>query len=310
MAECHVDADADGGAFVDPARISAFAQTLEASGFDAIAFTDHPAPSSKWLEAGGHHTFDPFVALAHTAASTTTLRLMTHLLVVPYRNPFLQARSMMTLDVLSAGRATFVLGTGYLRSEFGALGVDFERRNEIFDEAMEIILRLWSGVPVVAAGEHFSGLGQVMRPLPVQRPRPPLWIGGNSRVALDRIAAWADGWAVLTGPPDLPMTARTRAIRSDTELAAMIANLRERAEAGGRDPGAIDVMVTAPAADLRDDLSARERLTGLERLAAAGVTWIGVTAPRDRHERSLAAIREFGRSVIEPLRSKSGGGNG
>src|SRR5258707_1375535 len=129
-----IQSEADDGAWLEPGNIIRFTQAVEAAGLDAIALTDHPAPSRKWLASGGHETLDPFVGLAFCAAVTSRIRLMTHLVVVPYRNPLLQARSMAALDVLSGGRTTFVLGTGYLRSEFAALGVDFDQRNALFDE--------------------------------------------------------------------------------------------------------------------------------------------------------------------------------
>ena len=126
MIEYPLLSDRDEGVWVRPESMARLARDAEAAGVDAIALTDHPAPSQKWLEGGGHETLDPFVGLAYMAAATRTLRLMTYLTVVPYRNPLLLAKSMTSLDVVSGGRATFVLGTGYLRSEFAALGVDFD----------------------------------------------------------------------------------------------------------------------------------------------------------------------------------------
>jgi hypothetical protein len=83
MVECPVLSDADGGAWLSPDSIAEFARTAEESGLDAVAFTDHPAPSKKWLDGGGHETFDPFVALGFCAAVTSRIDLMTNLTVVP-----------------------------------------------------------------------------------------------------------------------------------------------------------------------------------------------------------------------------------
>src|SRR5947199_5759764 len=115
MVEYPVLSDVDNGAWLEAANIAEFARTAEQSGFDAISLTDHPAPSKKWLDTGGHETFDPFVGLAFCAAVTTRIKLLTHLIVVPYRNPLLMARSMSSVDVLSGGRSIYTLGTGYLR---------------------------------------------------------------------------------------------------------------------------------------------------------------------------------------------------
>ena len=87
-------------------------EAAEASGCSAVGFTDHPIPSRRWLEAGGHNAFDPFAALAFCAAVTEQIRLMTNVAVVPYRNPFLLAKMVATVDVLSDGRTILGAGTG------------------------------------------------------------------------------------------------------------------------------------------------------------------------------------------------------
>ncbi len=159
MLEYPLLGEVDDGAWLRPANMVRFAQTAEAAGVSAIALTDHPAPSKKWLAHGGHETLDPFAGLCFLASATRTIRLMTFLAVVPYRNPLLLAKSMATVDVLSSGRATFTLGTGYLRSEFAALGVDFAERNELFDEAVEVLRGVWSTDGFHYEGRHFKALG-------------------------------------------------------------------------------------------------------------------------------------------------------
>ena len=99
------------------AGMTSVLQTAEASGFGAVGFTDHPIPSRRWLEAGGHHALAPFAALAFCAAVTARIRLMTNVAVAPYRNPFLLAKMVTTVDVLSNGRTILGAGTGYLRAE-------------------------------------------------------------------------------------------------------------------------------------------------------------------------------------------------
>src|SRR3954463_13571529 len=128
---------------VTGAALARFAQTAEASGFSGIAFTDHPAPSHKWLNAGGHDAFDPFAALSFVAGVTNHIQLIPNIVVLPYRNPFLVAKSAATIDALSGGRFVLSVATGYLRSEYRALGVDFDRRNELFDEALAVLRGVW-----------------------------------------------------------------------------------------------------------------------------------------------------------------------
>ena len=119
--------------------IAAVAAAAEAAGFDGFGFTDHPAPTQRWLESGGHDALDPFVAMGYAAARTTTLRLIPNIVVLPYRNPFVVAKAGATLDLLSEGRFILGVGVGYLKREFAAVGVDFDERGHLFDEALEVI---------------------------------------------------------------------------------------------------------------------------------------------------------------------------
>src|SRR5947208_12429722 len=141
---------------VSGAGIAAVAAATEAAGIHGFGFTDHPAPSQRWLEAGGHDALDPFVALGFAAATTSTLRLIPNIVVLPYRNPFVVAKSGATLDLLSGGRFTLGVGVGYLKREFAALGVEFEERGHLFDEALEVIRGIWTTDDFSYEGRHFT----------------------------------------------------------------------------------------------------------------------------------------------------------
>ncbi len=301
MTEYPIRSDVEDGAWIDPAHVVEFARAAEAAGLDALALTDHPAPSKKWLDHGGHETFDPFVGLGFAAAVTERLRLMTFLAVLPYRNPFLTARSMTTLDVLSGGRTLFALGTGYLRSEFAALGVDFDERNALFDEAIEVMKGLWASDELHHEGRHFRAVGVTLKPAAVQVPHPPLWLGGNAKIVRDRVAAWADGWAPLLGGPELTRTTRTATIASDEDLAARIREIQDGMEAQGRDRTRLDVCASGVRPPARD-ASAAEWLDHLGHLAGLGITW--TTAPLDHSSfgAALESLRRFGDDVIAKLR--------
>src|SRR4051794_35272743 len=123
--------------FLQAAAMVRFARAAEEAGFSAIAVTEHPAPSQKWIQAGGHDRLDVTTALGVCAAVTPRIALMPYAMVLPYRNPFVAAKAVATLDVLSGGRVVLAAACGYLRSEFLALGVEFEERNDLFDEAVE-----------------------------------------------------------------------------------------------------------------------------------------------------------------------------
>jgi probable F420-dependent oxidoreductase len=159
--------------------VAELAVAAETVGWRGFAFTEHPAPGARWLSAGGHQTLDPFVALGHAAAVTQQLRLLTYLAVVPYRNPLLLAKSAATVDKLSGGRFILGVGTGYLKAEFHALGVDFDERNTLLEEALDVLPLHWRGSPFTYQGLHFDARDVVGVPRPVQDP-VPIWIGGNS----------------------------------------------------------------------------------------------------------------------------------
>jgi probable F420-dependent oxidoreductase len=270
------------------AGIAAVARAAEAAGCSGFGFTDHPAPSRRWLDGGGHDAVDPFVALGFAAAHTTTLRLVPNIVVLPYRNPFLVAKAGATLDRLSGGRFTLAVGAGYLKSEFAALGIPYEERNQLFDEALEVIHLAWTSAEVTFEGRHFSARSVAAQPRPVAEPRPPIWIGGNSSAARQRVAEHAEGWCPFPAPAVLARTARTVTMDSAEALANGVDDLRRRLEAAGRDPEGVDVCWSAPAGDP----------SALEELARIGVTWVQVPVPGDSVEHAVDAISRYGEEVI------------
>jgi len=291
----------DDSRWIDPDHIAEFARVAEEAGADGIALTDHPAPSKKWYDRGGHATIDPFVGLGFIAAATSRVRLMTTLTVVPYRNPLLMAKSMTALDVVSKGRATFVLGTGYLRSEFAALGVDFEERNALFDEAVEVMKGVWSDDEFRYAGRHFDALGVIMRPGPVQRPHPPLWLGGNAKVVRRRVAEWGDGWMPMLGGPQLTATTRTAEIATLDDLAEHVREIKGWMADAGRDPSTLDVSA-AEGTRFFAGASVQEQVDQLGRLGEMGITWTGFPFPHDGFDAALDGVRRYGEEVVTQLR--------
>ena len=280
--------------------VAAIARAAEAAGFNGFGFTDHPAPTQRWLDAGGHDALDPFVAMSFAAASTTTIRLVPNIVVLPYRNPFIVAKAGATLDLLSEGRFTLAVGAGYLRREFTALGVDYDERNDLFDEALDAIKAIWTGDDVSFDGRHFTAAGTTAHPRPPTRPHPPIWIGGNSGRARQRVAEVGDGWCPFPAPAVLAATAKTVALDSPERLAELITDLHGRLEAADRDPASIDIAFSNPAGGDpgTDAFGADEHLAGLDQLAALGVTWIHVGLPGDSLAHALESIDRYGREVI------------
>jgi probable F420-dependent oxidoreductase len=285
---------------VSGSGIVTVACAAEAAGFHGFGFTDHPAPSQRWLEAGGHDSLDPFVALGFVAARTTTLRLIPNIVVLPYRNPFVVAKAGATLDLLSDGRFTLAVGAGYLKAEFAALGVEHSERNELFDESLEVLKAIWTADDISFEGRHFDARGISGQPRPVSTPHPPIWIGGNSGRARQRAAEHGDGWCPFPAPALVARTARTGALDTPELLAEAIADLRTRLDAAGRDPATVDITFTnaAGGAPGSDAFNAEAHLAGLEQLAALGVTWVQVGLPGDSVSHAVETVERYGEQII------------
>lgn len=284
--------------FVTGAGIAQVAAAAERAGFHGIGFTDHPVPSQRWLEGGGHDALDPFVALAFCAAATERIRLIPNIVVLPYRNPFVVAKAASTLDVLSGGRFTLAVGAGYLKGEFAALGVDHSERNELFDEAIDTIKSIWTSDDVTIEGRHFNARGVTAHPRPATPP--PIWIGGNSSGARQRVADRGDGWAPFAAPAGLAKTARTVALSTVDELAMLVDDLRARLVAAGRDPDGVDISFGCSAGGdpAAADFDVDAHLAGLAELAAIGVTWVQVGVPGDDLGHTLETLERYGEQVI------------
>jgi probable F420-dependent oxidoreductase len=138
--------------------------------------------------------FDAFAYLAFLAGRTERVRLGTHVYNVGLRHPFVAARAVQTLDIVSDGRVEFGVGASWLEEEWIAAELDFSSRGRRVDEAIEVCRRLWTEPEVSYHGEHFDFDGVVFEPKPVQRPGPPILIGGESVAALRRAARLGDGW--------------------------------------------------------------------------------------------------------------------
>jgi probable F420-dependent oxidoreductase len=290
-----------GGELLSAAAIADVAVAAETAGFDAVFVTDHPFPGDRWLASGGHHALDPFVTLSFAAAATRTLRLHTNLLVLAYRNPFVSARAVATLDALSGGRVIVGVGAGYLEPEFEALGVDFAERNDLTDEAILALRAAWSGESVRARGRHWHAPGNTMLPRPAQIPGPPIWVGGNSRRAIRRAVELGDGWMPMPSPPGSERRLHTPPLASLDDLRDRLAYAGEHAVAVGRTeplevvfmPAGLDMFTNA-------GLDAGRVVDSVAELAALGVTYLAVTLPGDTRSVFLDHVTAFGDRVLSP----------
>lgn len=284
------------GDLLDSGEISDVAVAVEQAGFDGFALTEHPIPGANWLEHGGHQTLDPFVGLAFAAAVTERIRLLTYLAVAPYRNPFLLAKTAATLDRLSKGRFILGIGTGYHKTEFFALGVDFEERNALFDETLDVLPKAWSGDPFDAKGLHFTAKNVIQRPRPTQNPIP-IWIGGNAKITRRRVAEKAQGWMPMGIPVEMAKTTRSPYIDGIADLAEKIAEVKEMA---GARAGEIDFCASYTGEGLdRPTVDVERHRDAFAELAAIGCEWVSVGSGPMAPSGLLEWVQAFGETYIK-----------
>ena len=289
------------------AAIGELAEAAEEAGFDGAFVTEHPFPDDRWLAKGGHHSLDPFVALAFAAAATTSLRLQTNLCIAAYRNPFLLAKSVATLDALSGGRMILGIGTGYLEGEFAALGSPFDERNARTDEAIRAMRAAWTGESVEMKGEHFLAAGNTMLPAPAQPGGPPIWIGGNAKRAIRRAVELADGWVPMPNPARSAARRRTPALETLEELHTRIQEAHAVSAAAGRAapleivfmPLGLDMFTNAPV--VPDAV-----IESIQALAAVGVTYVTTSVPGETRAEVLANLAIFRDAIIPAVRGLEG----
>ena len=280
----------------DAGEVVTVARAVEAAGWDGLAFTEHPAPGYRWLtEGGGHQTLDPFVALGAAAAVTERIKLLTYLAVVPYRNPLLLAKAAATVDMISNGRFILGMGTGYLKGEFFALGVDFDERNALFDEALDVMPLHWSGERFSYEGKHFNARDLIARPSP-KAGTIPIWIGGNAKITRRRVAARAQGWMPMSGPPEMATTTRTAHLSGLDDIGAAIRELKDMA---GDRADQLDVMVLySDDSILKTGAEVERHRDTLGRIAEIGATWVSFAWDFSTQVETLDFVDGFAASYL------------
>jgi probable F420-dependent oxidoreductase len=296
----HVDAPDE---WCTAEAIAEMARAVESARADAVFVTDHPAPDMKFLKRGGHHALDPFVALTVAATATADLRLHFNLAILAYRNPFISAKAIATLDVVSGGRVIIGTGAGYLQAEFAAVGGDFDHRNDVTDEAIRVMKAVWSGEPVTLDGTNFDAVDTIALPLPVQRPNPPIWIGGNSNRAIRRAVEMADGWNPMPTPASASRMLRTPAIESVGDLALRIGDLHAASEKAGREIPP-EVIFTPIGYDMfGGDYPDSDRFVeDIAAYAAIGVSALTIMLPGSTRAEWIERVDWLGSEVISAIR--------
>jgi probable F420-dependent oxidoreductase len=261
---------AGGGICTQPGVLGSVAEHAETAGLESLWVSEHlvapdPMEPPSNLDPS-FPMFDPVVALAYAAARTTTLRLGTGVIVLPLRNPLILAKELASLDVLSGGRVLVGVGVGYVEQEFRALGAPFDDRGQRTDEYLAAMQAVWTQARPAFDGRLFAFHGVQAYPRPVQRPHPPIVIGGWSAPALRRAAGIGNGWYGWGLDHD--------------EAAEVIGRLRSAVQEIDRDPalGEIEISITP---------SGPVDLPAAQRYAALGVDRLNLMVPGDATEAGL-----------------------
>lgn len=216
------------------------ANLAEQLGFDSLWCAEHPIipvhSSSKFPgSADGEipetysHFVDPFIALSRASGVTSTIKLCTGITLIPERNPIILAKEVATLDVLSNGRLILGIGAGWLREETEILGGDFDHRWSQTRESIQIMKELWARSESGFQGQYYSLPPVKSYPQPIQRPHPPVILGGMAKNVLKRVVAWGDGWLPNRITPQ--------------ELKAKRCELNKMATEAGRDPQSLSISI-------------------------------------------------------------------
>jgi probable F420-dependent oxidoreductase len=208
-------------------------EEAERLGYESVWLPEHlvlPVRMSRSPHPGDEHppvpsttpVFDAFAYLGFLAGRSRHVRLGTHVYNLGLRHPFISARGVQTLDVLSGGRVEFGIGASWLEEEWRAVGLDFASRGRRVDEAIEVCKRLWTEPEVAHDGEFFRFDAVAFEPKPLQQPWPPILVGGESRAALRRAARFGDGWIGMghTFESAAVQIARLRELRGEYDAAS------------------------------------------------------------------------------------------
>jgi probable F420-dependent oxidoreductase len=304
------------GVFSTRENYKAVAVAAERVGFDFLSVSDHVvapaqlrskypyAASGVFAATENGYCLDQLATMAFLACCTERLRLLASVMVVPHRPAMLTAKMLATIDVLSNGRLILGAGAGWMKEEFALLGAPFKERGEVTDEYLAAFQELWTKDAPVFNGKHVNFSDVLFYPKPVQKPNPPIWIGGESGPALRRAIRFADAWYPGNNSQTTPLDTPAR-------LAAAVARLKNACAAVGRDPATMEVallvqnffewepykiadgsarrLYTGGAADMAEDTAA---------LSAIGVGYVALRLGGETIEEAVERIERFGAEVI------------
>lgn len=234
------------GPAAEPDSLTEIACAAEDMGFDYLGFSDHVVIAAsvdsvypytadgRWFAEDSGECLEQISTICFAAQATNRIRLLTSVMVLPHRPPLLAAKMLTTADVLSKGRLTVGVGVGWMAEEIALLGgPNFAKRGKAADEMIAGFRELWTADRPAQSGAHVSFDRVLFSPKPVQKPHPPIWVGGESPPARRRAGRMGDGWYPVCNNPKAPFDTPDR-------YAAGLADVHTAAEAAGRDPAMLD----------------------------------------------------------------------
>jgi probable F420-dependent oxidoreductase len=270
---------------LNPAFFIQVTEEADRLGFESAWLPEHlifPAEMSGSPYEGAAHPpvppttpiFDAFAYLAYLAGRTQRIRLGTYVYNLALRHPFVAARAVQTLDIVSGGRADVGIGASWLAQEWEAVGLDWNSRGRRLDEALEVCVRLWTEKVVEHRGEFFNFDAVMFEPKPIQQPHPPVHVGGDSAAAMRRAARSAQGWVPMNQTMDT--------------IGASVQRLRRMLEENGRGIDGFQISLGGRI-ETRDDV---------KRAEDAGVTRLIVT-PWPKSPQAIDGIRRFADTIFD-----------
>ncbi len=288
------------------------AQRAEALGYDSVWAADrlvmpwkintvYPySKESTFIVPPDRPFFDTLTCLAFLAGCTEKIRLGMSVMVMPYRHPLYWAKIATTIDHLSTGRLILGVGVGWMEEEFAAMNAPFKERGSVADEQLRLLKRLWTEEHITFRGKHYNVDDIAFNPKPYQKPRLPIWIGGEGRAAQRRAGQYGDAWF----PYFVKIT--------PTELAKRFDNVRAEAKKAGRNPDELQLACCLPVEltpsagpPIADYLKGSveqvsERLT---EFIAVGVIHIGLQFMIPHYPERQEQIERFAKEGLPALRS-------
>ena len=304
------------GPLSSPDTIARLAVEGEAIGYDYAAVSDHlvepidiharyPYSESGEFPRGSRgDRHEQLTAVAYLAAKTSRLRFLTSVMVVPHRPAVLTAKILSTIDVLSAGRLFVGIGAGWLKEEFEAIGApNFAERGTVTDEYLQAFRELWTAQEPRFEGRFVKFAGIFFAPKPVQKPHPPIWVGGESGAAMRRAARLGDGWYPIGSNPQYRLNTLSR-------YQAAVDRLRKLTKEAGRDPSSVALAYRVhrhgTLVDAKADNNERQLFSGtdadiaedLRVLRELGVAAVDFGFPGATYDVVVAAMRQFHDQVL------------